>query len=138
MKNFNKLLGDRFIFMSDGVQEFESCVVNAMDSIRLWDAMRVSYKLSHNGINYFISIGDNGRYFKTDGQKYSTHLHIQKDDKCYLEGCLCSWTQSEFPDDVQFYKDKIDGFITSGIDFNSKFEFAEKHYPNQIGRNFNG
>jgi hypothetical protein len=134
MKNFNKALGSQFTYMSDGIQEFDACVVNAMDSIRLWDCMRLSHKLSHNGINYFISIGDNGRYFKTDGQKYSTHLHIQKGDKCYLEGCLCSWVQSEFTEDVLFYKEKIEGFIANGIDFDAKFSFAEKHYPSQIGK----
>lgn len=134
MKNFNKLLGDQFTFMSDGIQEFDACVVDAMGSIRLWDSMRMSYKLSHGGINYFISIGDNGRYFKSDGQVYATHLHIQKDNKCYLEGCLCAWVQSEFPEDIQFYKDKIDGFVSNGIDFETKFSFAEKNYPWQTGK----
>ncbi len=134
MRNFKKLLGEQFTLMTDGVQEFDGCVVSAMDSIRLWDCMRISYRFSHNGINYFISIGDNARYFKTDGQKYTTHLHIQKGNECYLGGCLCSWTQSDFPRNVQYYKDMIEKLIFDGFDFDATFSEKSKNYPNQIGR----
>jgi len=134
MKKVKLLFDNRFTHMTDGEQIFDGCVVTAMDSIQLWDYMMISYKLTHNGINYFISIGPNGRYFKTDGQIYATHLHIQRGDDCYLAGCLCAWKKSEFPKAVERYIGDIEKYIREGIDFDEKFQAELKNYPWQTSR----
>lgn len=134
MKKVKLLFDNRFTYMSDGEQIFDGCVVAAMQAIQLWDSLMLSYKFTHNGINYFISIGANGGYFKTDGQIYSTHLHIQKGDDCYLAGCLCSWKKSDFPKDVERFIGDVEKYTNEGIDFEEKFQAALKNYPWQTSR----
>lgn len=129
MKKNSELLKSGYKYMSDGEQLFNSATVKAMDKIRLWDNLIHSYMYEKDGIKYYISVGWNGSYFKTDGQIYCTHLHIEKDDKCYLESCLCSWKQNEIPNDIKIYQDQVQKFIQEGIDFDSKFDKAIKNYP---------
>jgi len=124
MKNFKKLLGDNFIDMSDGVQEFPISVVTVMDNIRLWNDMNQCYKRTANDIDFFIGIGFdfNAGYFKTDGQKYCTNFLAHKDDRCYLVSCICSYTQKEIEGSVKRFANQIDKYILLKSDFNKMFE----------------
>ena len=134
MKSFKTLLKKQgYILMSDGVQIFDGAVVTAMDKIRLWDQMAQSYMKEVNGVQYFISVGYNGDYFKTDGQVYCTHLHIAKPGKCYLHACLCEFTQKDIERHVIDLANRADAVMALAADgtynFQDAFQEKKQSYP---------
>lgn len=130
MKKFTILKNNDYKLMSDGIQIFDGPVVEAMDKIHLWDQMAQSYMKEVDGIQYFISIGYNARYFKTDGQQYCTHLHIVKEGKCYLHSCFCSWRQKEIDEHINRMIIRVEQSISSEVfDFEKEFKEHNKNYP---------
>lgn len=134
MKNYKKFLGKEWVLMTDGVQLFNNGVFIAMDRIRLWDSMIQCYKLTYDGIDYFISIGGNASYFKTDGQKYCVQLHIAKDEDCYMETCFCTWTQNEIQPKIEYCKSLVHFMIECKNDFEKSFEKAQENYKWQTSK----
>jgi len=138
---FSKLLGPKFTYVSNGHFEFNGYVADAMDKVHLWDNMIESYIATstdnNQDVNYFITTGSNASYFKTDGQRYCVHLHIQKGNECYLETCLCAWYVKEIPALVERYKALVEKFLEEGIDFNEKIKDKLENYPWQTSVEIN-
>ena len=131
MKQFAKLLNPQgYIKMNDGVQIFDGAVITAMDKIRLWDEMDQSFMKEVNGVQFFLSVGWNANYFKTDGQNYCTHLHIAKEGKCYLHACLCEFIQKDIETDLINLSNRVE-FLISDESYNFEESFTEKQqsYP---------
>lgn len=135
MKKFTILSKSGFKLMTDGVQIFEGPVVQAMDSIHLWDQIAQSNMKEVDGVKFFISVGYNGRYFKTDGQQYCTHLHIAVEGKCYLHSCFCSWRQNEIDAHVLRMIEKVNQLTNdSNYNFETEFQDKLKNYPWQTSK----
>jgi hypothetical protein len=111
--------------MTDGVQMFEGSVSYAMSKIHLWNELNQSWMKEDKGVQYFISVGYNASYFKTDGQQYCTHLHANKQGKCYLVACLCEWVQKDIEADVENMSRRVEKMIND-VDFNFEAAFDQK------------
>ena len=129
MKKYKKLLGPSYVYMTDGVHEFDGVVVHTMHKIRLWDDMYHSYKLSKNGLDFHIAIGGqyNARFFKSDGQRYCVNLFVANKEKCYLHSCLTSFSMKEIEKDISNMMSRVDKFETSEFEagFNKTYEWQK-------------
>jgi len=134
MKTYKNLLGDDYVVMNDGKQVFAGGVVTAMQKVSLWDNFYQCYRRTHNGTDFFLSIGENASFFKSDGQRYCVQLHIARGNDCYLSGCFCVWRQNDIQPKLFLYHSLIDELIKSGFDFEKEFSTAFTNYPWQTSK----
>ena len=117
-KKFNTLTKKvNSTYMSDGVQEFPAVVASVMQSIHAWFSLRFAVKYTTENVDFYIVMAHNGSYFKTDGQDRCINffIHDKVAQQCWLEGCLCPFSEKEVVADIERYVRDVEKFDLSSV-----------------------
>jgi hypothetical protein len=71
--------------------------------------MYFAAKLTKGDIDFYLALGGNASYFKSDGQNGCSHifLHNKKTGTCFLERCLCSYYSKDMAEHARRLKKHI-------------------------------